>query len=225
MARWLKNYQMFVGILLSQNRGRKDAMNRTRLFILLFLIINMVEPLPLVSAHPAVDVVENLHRTLLIVMKEGNQIGYQGRYDQLAPVITAGFDMPFVAKTVLGRYWETINHEQKSKFVETFSKLSIATYAANFDTYSGERFKTVSEKEVSGGRILVQTQLIKSDGGQVQLDYLLHRVGSQWRIINVVADGVSDLALKRADYTSFLKSKAFDPLLIKLNEKIAQYSK
>jgi len=200
-------------------------MNRTRLFILLFLIINMVEPLPLVSAHPAVDVVENLHRTLLIVMKEGNQIGYQGRYDQLAPVITAGFDMPFVAKTVLGRYWETINHEQKSKFVETFSKLSIATYAANFDTYSGERFKTVSEKEVSGGRILVQTQLIKSDGGQVQLDYLLHRVGSQWRIINVVADGVSDLALKRADYTSFLKSKAFDPLLIKLNEKIAQYSK
>jgi phospholipid transport system substrate-binding protein len=184
----------------------------------------MVEPLPLVSAHPAIDVVENLHKTLLVVMKEGNQIGYQGRFDQLAPIITAGFDMPFIAKTVLGRYWETFNSEQKSKFVEAFSKLSIATYAANFDTYSGERFNVISEKEVSG-RILVQTQLIKSDGGQVQLDYLLHRIGSQWRIINVVADGVSDLALKRADYTSFLKSKGFDPLLIKLNEKIAQYSK
>jgi phospholipid transport system substrate-binding protein len=83
----------------------------------------------------------------------------------------------------------------------------------------------ISEKEASGGRILVQTQLIKSDGGQVQLDYVLHRVGSPWRIINVVADGASDLALKRADYTSFLKSNGFDPLLIKLNEKIAQYSK
>jgi phospholipid transport system substrate-binding protein len=200
-------------------------MKRAGLLILLFLVVHMVGPLRWISAHPATDVVENLHGTLLIVMKDGNQIGYQGRYDRLAPVITAGFDMPFIAKMVLGRYWGTFSIEQKSKFVETFSKLSIATYAANFDTYSREAFKAISEKEASGGRILVQTQLIKSDGGQVQLDYVLHRVGSPWRIINVVADGASDLALKRADYTSFLKSNGFDPLLIKLNEKIAQYSK
>jgi len=200
-------------------------MKRARLFVFLFLVVPMLEPLPLVSAQPAIDVVENLHKTLLLAMKEGTQIGYQGRYDRLAPVITAGFDMPFIAKIVLGRFWETFDSQQRSKFVETFSRLSIATYAANFDTYSGERFKLISEKEVSGGRILVQTQLIKSDGGQVELDYLLHRVGSQWRIINVVADGVSDLALKRADYTTFLKSNGLDPLLIKLNEKIVQYSK
>jgi len=199
-------------------------MKRVCLFVFLFLAVPMLEPLPPVSAQPAIDVVENLHETLLLVMKEGNQIGYQGRYDRLAPVITAGFDMPFIAKIVLGRFWEIFGSEQKSKFVETFSRLSIATYAANFDTYSGERFKLISEKEVSGGRVLVQTRLIKSDGGQVELDYLLHRVGSQWRIINVVADGVSDLALKRADYTTFLKSNGLDSLLIKLNEKIVQYS-
>jgi len=200
-------------------------MKRVCLFVFLFLVVPMLAPLPPVNAQPATDVVENLHQTLLLVMKEGNQIGYQGRYDRLAPVITASFDMPFVAQIVLGRFWETFDGQQKSKFVETFGRLSIATYAANFDSYSGERFKVISEKEVSGGRILVHTQIIKSDGGQVQLDYLLHRVDSQWRIINVVADGVSDLALKRADYTSFLKTNGVDSLLIKLNEKIVQYSK
>ncbi len=200
-------------------------MKRACLFVLLFLVIHVVEPLPLVSAHPAIDVVENLHETLLSVMKEGNQIGYQGRYDRLAPVITADFDMPFVAKTAMGKHWDSLSKEQKSKFIEVFSRLSIATYAANFDTYSGERFKVISEKEVSGGRMLVQTHLIKSDGGQVHLDYLLHGAGSQWRIINVIADGVSDLALKRADYTSFLKNKGFDSLLVTLNEKVTQYSK
>ncbi len=201
-------------------------MKRIPLFLLLLLAIPAVQPLPLAdAAHPAIDVVENLHATLLTVMKEGPLVGYQGRYDRLAPVITAGFDMPFIAKTVMGRYWETFSAEQKSKFIEVFSKLSIATYAANFDAYSGERFNVISEKEATPGRILVQTQLIKSDGGKVQLDYLLHRAGSQWRIINVVADGVSDLALKRADYTSFLKSKGFDPLLLRLNEKVAEYSK
>ncbi len=198
-----------------------------RICHLLFFLLTIytIQPLSFVDAHPATDVVENLHTTLLIVMKDGDRIGYQGRYDRLAPVITASFDMPFIAKTVLGRYWEPLRVEQKSKFIEAFSKLSVATYAANFDAYSGERFKVISEKEMSGDRFLVQTQLIKSDGGQVQLDYLLHRTGGRWRIINVVADGVSDLALKRADYTGFLKNKGFDPLLIKLNEKAAQYSK
>jgi phospholipid transport system substrate-binding protein len=191
----------------------------------LFLVMNLVVPFSPVSAHPAVDVVESFQKTLLTVMKEGGKIGYQGRYDQLAPVITASFDMPFISKTVLGRYWEKINNEQKSKFIETFSRLSIATYAYHFDAFSGEQFNVLLEKDLREGQILIQTQLVKSDRGKVQMDYVLHRSESQWRIINVIADGVSDLALKRADYTGFLKSKGFDALLIKLNEKIAQYSK
>jgi phospholipid transport system substrate-binding protein len=200
-------------------------MNKVRLLILLFLVIHIVEPLPSISSHPAIDVVEKLHKTLLTIMKEGNKIGYKGRYDQLAPVITACFDLPFIAKTVSGRYWEIFNNEQKSKFVDTFSKLSIATYAYHFDDYSGERFNFILEKDLSDGQILIQTQIIKSDGGKVRLDYVLHRNENQWRIINIITDGVSDLALKRADYTSFLKTKGFDDMIGKLNDKIAQYSK
>ncbi len=191
---------------------------------LLLLVLHLMAPFSAASDRGAVDVVENLHTTLLAVMKDGGQIGYKGRYDRLEPVIRASFDLPFISKTVLGRYWETLNQEQRSKFIETFSELSIATYAGNFDSYSGERFKTISEKEVSGGRILVQTRLIKSDGGEIPLDYIFHRVDQEWHIINVIAEGVSDLALKRAEYAVFLKVKGFDALLMKLNEKIAQYA-
>ena len=192
---------------------------------LIILAMPIATPSPSAGDRGTIEVVERLHTTLLAVMKEGDQIGYQGRYDRLAPVIKTSFDMPFISKTVLGKYWETFNYEQRSRFVEAFTKMSIATYAANFDRYSGERFKMVSEKEVSGGRILVQSQLIKSDGGKIQLDYLLHRTGSQWRIINIIAEGVSDLALKRADYSAFLKNKGFEALIEKLNEKVGQYSR
>ena len=183
--------------------------------------------MPMASAgdREATQVVEKLQTALLAVMKDGDKLGYTGRYDQLEPVISASFDMPFIAKTVLSKHWGTVNDEQRRKFVETFTKLSIATYAANFDSYSGERFKVISEKEVSGGRTLVQTHLIKSDGGKVQLDYLLHRTDSEWRVINVIAEGVSDLALKRADYSNFLKNKSLEALIAKLNEKIAQYAR
>jgi phospholipid transport system substrate-binding protein len=194
---------------------------------LTIIILAMHVAIPYASASDwgATEVVQKLHTTLLAVMKGGDKIGYQGRYDQLAPVIQSSFDMPFISKTVLGKHWESLNKEQRSRFVEAFTQMSIATYAANFDSYSGEHFKVIPEKEVDGGRILVQSQLIKSDGGQVQLDYLLHRTGREWRIVNIIAEGVSDLALKRADYSAFLKSKGFEALLKKLNEKVHQYAR
>ena len=206
-------------------RGRGDAMNLLGWLSLIFLVLHLMAPFSAASDREAVEVVENLHTTLVAVMKDGPQIGYKGRYDRLEPVIKTSFDMPFISKTVMGRYWETLNQEQRSKFIETFSELSIATYAGNFDSYSGERFKTIAEKEVSDGHIMVQTRLIKSDGGEVPLDYIFHRVNHEWRIINVIAEGVSDLALKRAEYSVFLKGKGFDALLVKLNEKITQYSR
>ena len=203
----------------------KVKMNIFGRFTLMILVMHLAMPNVSAGDRRAVEVVEKLHTTLLAVMKDGVKIGYQGRYDQIAPVIKSSFDMPFISRTVLGKHWETLHNDQQSKFIELFTRMSIATYASNFDSYSGERFKTISEKEVSGGRILIQSQLIKSDGGQVQLDYLLNRTDSQWRIINIIAEGVSDLALKRADYSAFLKNHGFEALLKKLNEKTNQYSR
>jgi phospholipid transport system substrate-binding protein len=195
-------------------------------FLTLVLAVVVVEVRPGPAASPpAVDVVENLHSALLAVMKDGPKIGFRGRFDRLTPVITASFDLPFIAKTAIGRQWDTLDPSQKSSFIETFRRLSIATYAANFDSYSGEGFRVVSEKELDHGQLQVRSQLIKSSGGEVSLDYVLRPVDRQWRIINVIANGVSDLALKRADYTQFLKTNGFDALLGKLNEKIAQYSR
>jgi len=202
-------------------------MNTLRsLILILSLILATAAPVALAAPQSGpVEVVESLHETLLSVMKDGDKIGYRGRYERLEPAIQTSFDLAFVARTVVGRSWETFTPEQRSRFVEAFSKLSVATYAANFDAYSGERFTRVSEKELAGGKSEVRTKLIKADGEEVRLDYLLYRVNAQWRIINVIANGVSDLALKRADYSAFLKSKGFDALLLKLNEKISQYAR
>ena len=175
------------------------------------------------APHPGTEAIEGLHAALLAVMKDGQRLGYRGRYEQLAPVIRSNFDLPFIGRTVLGRYWDELKDEQKTKFVEEFSKLTIATYAANFDAYSREQFQVISQKELSSGQIEVKTKLVKSDGEGVSLDYILHRAGHEWRIINIIANGVSDLALKRADYTNYLRSKGFDALLGKLEEKIGQY--
>ena len=198
------------------------------LFKLMVITIFALLPLAVAqtgAADSATQVIENLHAELLTVMKQAKELGYEGRYQRLEPIVTSSYDLPFIAKFVMGRKWKTLSGEQKSEFVETFTKLSIATYAANFRGYSGERFKTISNEELRKGRLLVKSVLVRSSGGEVTLDYVLHQKEDRWRIINAIAEGVSDLSLKRADYSSYLNKKGFDALITKLNEKIQNYAK
>ncbi len=188
------------------------------------VVLSSLVPVSIAVTDAATQVVENLHAELLAVMKQADELGYEGRYQRLTAVITTSYDFPYVAKIAVGRYWRKFSADQKSQFIGTFTKLSIATYAKRFDGYSGERFKTISNEELRKGRIVVKTILIKSNGEEIELDYILHQRDNQWRIINVVAEGVSDLSLKRADYTSYLKTQGFDGLLRKLKEKIQQYA-
>jgi phospholipid transport system substrate-binding protein len=197
---------------------------KLRLLLVAILAMPVLVPSRPVGADTPTRVVENLHATFLTVMKEAKELGYAGRYDRLSPVVTAAFDLPFIARIVVGRYWRSFDDEEKANFVETFSRLSIATYAGRFDGYSGERFKVVSSKESRHGRIIVRSILIKPEGDEIKLDYILHKSGNKWHIINVVANGVSDLSLKRSDYTAFLKKKGLKSLIDKLNEKISCYA-
>lgn len=187
------------------------------------LALTLSVPAAASATDPAAKVVEKLHAELLGVMKQADMLGYKGRYQRLAPVVTASYDLPFISKVVVGRYWRQLSPEQKKQFVDTFTRLSIATYAHRFDGYSGERFKTISAEEINGGRLLIKTVLVKSNGEKVELDYILHQNSDQWQIVNVIAQGVSDLSLKRAQYTSYLKKKGFDALLQKINDKIKSY--
>lgn len=169
-------------------------------------------------------VVEDFHSVLLGVMQRAKDLGFEGRKDTLAPPILKGFDLPYIARIALGtRHWRSLSEDQQASMVDTFSRLSVATYASRFDGYSGERFVVVGEQPLRRGRALVRTELRQTDGDVVGLDYVLHSVGGEWRIVNVIADGVSDLALKRAEYGAVMTTVGFEALLAKLKEKIAEY--
>ena len=172
------------------------------------------------------QVIEQLNGVLLEVMKNADTLGYQGRYDRLQPVIERTHDLLFLAKFSLGGYWNKLKSEQQSQWVEKFTAYSIATYASRFDGYDGEAFKVVSEQPWKRSKSVVRSMLIRPDEEPIEFEYILRRGDSgRWRIINVLVDGVSDLALKRAEYSSILAKDGFDALLDKLSAKIADFAK
>ena len=153
-------------------------------------------------------------------MKNAPDLGYQGRYDQLKPVIETVFDTPLIVRVVLSRYWKELSEQQQTDFINLFNRLSISTYASRFDSYTDEVFETKSVQQLKKGRLLVQTELARSNDKPVSLDYLLHKKDDRWYIISVIADGVNDLALKRAEYATIIKDGGFNKLVNDIEEKI-----
>lgn len=196
---------------------------------LLFLLIGFALPAtsdtaaPPPSASNIVEphqVVEQLHQHLIDIMTAADELGYQGRFAKLEPFISANFDTALIAKVVLSRYWKTLTDEQKNNFIELFNRLSISTYASRFDSYNGERFVEISREELKKGRLIIKTELQSPQEDPVFLNYLMHERDGKWYIISVIANGVNDLSLKRAEYAAVIKDKGFEGLVEDIESKI-----
>lgn len=177
------------------------------------------------SHSKARQIVEKFQDDLIAVMKNGKTLGYSGRYDKLKESVSNSHDLSKIARIVVGKEWEKLTVPQQQQLSDVFSKLSIASYAHNFKDYSGESFTFETEEETKLGGAVIHTILNIPDDKPVKFDYMLKEKGDSWRIINIIANGVSDLALKRSEYTTILQREGFDALIAKINEKIDNYSK
>lgn len=166
--------------------------------------------------------VERLHAALIEVMQDAEALGFEGRRAAIEPVITSAFDLHYVARLLVRSRWSDLDAGQRERMGSAFSALTVATYAQRFDGFSGQRFVTTGEREIRGGRRLVSTELRSPDEPTVRLDYLLQERGASWRIVNVIADGVSELAMKRTEYASILEGDGFDALVARLEKQVRE---
>jgi phospholipid transport system substrate-binding protein len=181
------------------------------------------EPGALTTAPDApTRVVDALHENLISVMKDAETLGYDGRFERLEPVINELFDIPFMAEKSIGRHWKTVNEENRTHLLATFERFTVANYAGRFTGYSGQFFETFKEQASKHGTVLVYSQLVSGNGETVQLNYRLRPAGDDgWKIIDVLLNGtVSELALRRSEYSSLIQREGFAALMSALNERI-----
>jgi len=166
-------------------------------------------------------VAEMLDAALIETMRNAKELGYDGRFKSLAPILNKTFDYAFMARVSVGRHWRKMSEAEQARMVEMFSKLSVATFAARFDGYSGETFEVTGEEPQPRGAILVLNQLNKSNGEPVSLNYLMREAETGWRIVDVFLDAkYSELAIKRSEYTSVIEREGFDGLIEEMEKKI-----
>jgi phospholipid transport system substrate-binding protein len=172
------------------------------------------------SSDPAARRIRAFYDALLEVMKQADRLGIEGRYQKLAPVIGATFDLAAMTRIAVGPDWSGLSPAQQEELVASFTRMTIATYANRFDGYSGERFEVEpATEERSTGRV-VRTKLVPSSGEGITLNYLMRGSGENWKIVDVYLTGtISELATRRAEFSSILKNGGAPALIESLRRQ------
>jgi phospholipid transport system substrate-binding protein len=185
---------------------------------------------PTLAADVATDspaaTISTLQTGLVEVASKSSSTTVDERYRALEPLIVATHNLPYIAEFALRRQWPSLSEPDRQRFIAAFQRLSVMTYAARFGNVAGDAFRALEVGEPdANGRVQVITGIARASQPDVSFEYLLQKDETGWRIINVVADGVSDLALKRAEYQRVFSAGGLEGLLIELEAQTERLRK
>ena len=172
------------------------------------------------------ETIQGFCDALISAMKQGPALGFSGRRGLLEPEIRRALDLPLMTRLVMGPPWRTLTLEQQQQLVVAFGEYSIATYANQFSSYSGESFLVdPSPTRLTSGDVIVHTQLKTKDPEPVRLDYLMRDSNGRWQVIDVFLSGtISQLAARRSEFSSVLRQSGAAALIELLRKKSADLS-
>ncbi|WCT77105.1 ABC transporter substrate-binding protein [Novosphingobium humi] len=171
------------------------------------------------AGDPAAQTVEALNAGLIATMKA--QGGQAARARVIGPVVDRAFDIPAMARLSVGPPWTTFSPLEQANVIGAFRAMTVAQYAANFDSYSGEKLSLVGAVETRGTDKLVRTQLT-GPGTNESLNYRLRESGGQWKIIDVFyRNAISQIATRRSDFAGVIAKGGPGALVAHLNRLAA----
>jgi phospholipid transport system substrate-binding protein len=119
--------------------------------------------------------------------------------------------------TAVGPGWASMSDADKKSLTDAFARMTVANYAKNFDSYSGEKF-TVEPASIARGNEHFVKSSLKTSSETIAFNYRLHQLGSEWKISDVyLAGNISQMAQKRSDFAATLASGGPQGLAKRIN--------
>ncbi|MTJ83334.1 MAG: organic solvent ABC transporter [Telmatospirillum sp.] len=169
------------------------------------------------------ETVQALCDGLLDVMKHSKELGFQGRADKLAKVVPVVYDMPAATRATLGVSFAKLSPDEARQLTDAFQRLSVASYAEQFDGFEGEHFEVGEPRPASTeGSQIVPSRIVTKAGQGTEIDYIVHQDGGRWKIVDVLLDGtISQTAVRRSEFVSIFRRDGFPGLMSVLDQKIS----
>lgn len=186
----------------------------------ILLAISIMLPFEVLAAG-AKDTIEAQINKMLTKMQspEFKSLDRSAKISEISVIINEVFDWQELSQRTLGREWKKFTPDQQKEFVSLFEKLLQDIYADRVLAYTSEKIDFGKETELKKGRMEVESYIITKDGTKVPLFYRLTDKSGQWRVYDVIIEGVSMVKNYRGQFREILSNKTPEDLLQTLREK------
>ena len=141
---------------------------------------------------------------------------------KIRSIVNEIFDYIELSKRTLGREWTKFNAPQQNEFVKLFSELLEKTYADRLLSYSDEKVVFEKETQLREGQAEVTSYVLTADGKKIPLDYRLIQKEGNWRVYDVIIEGISLVKNYRDQFRDILAKDSPEEVLKMLRDKIAK---
>jgi phospholipid transport system substrate-binding protein len=167
------------------------------------------------------QVVENTANAVLAVLNK-KEMPLEEKRTKVEEIVYQHVDFETLSRLVLARNWKRFDEQQWADFKKEFKRHLSVTYGNNISDYKNETVAILGDREEARGDSTVHTKIVRSSGGQdILVDYRLRKRDNEWKIIDVIVEGVSMVANFRSQFQSIMSSGGPDRLLKLLREKNA----
>jgi phospholipid transport system substrate-binding protein len=129
------------------------------------------------------------------------------------------FDFNETAKRSLGRHWLARTPAERDEFVQVFTDLLERSYISRVELYGGEKIQYVSDTIEDGEQAKVLTKLVTKGGGEIPIEYRMHKKADRWLVYDVIIEGVSLVSNYRTQFNKIIQTSSFQELVKKMKSK------
>ncbi len=165
------------------------------------------------------EVVQSMASTVVDILRNSDLSADQKKH-KIEDIAYSNIDFPTVSRLVLARNWRDFSPAQQQQFIDEFKQHLSVTYGDNVNNYHNEKVEITGEREEPRGDHTVMSKIVRGGGAKdIPVDYRLRQSDGQWRVIDIIIDGVSMVANFRAQFQDIVSNGGPDHLLKLLHDK------
>lgn len=122
----------------------------------------------------------------------------------------AMFDREYAARLVLGRHARGAADEDVKLFADALADNLMQRYGSSLLDFNTQlRVRVKSEKALPQGQgVRVSSEFLRQGGEPIPVDYFMRKTGTQWKVFDVMVEGVSYVQTFRTQFDAELQRKS-----------------
>ena len=190
---------------------------------MLLLVLSVILAIPagcLAAGEPIDQLRDAVDRIIVILRRDDPAEQWVNKKEEIVAIVKSRFDADELAQRVLAQHWRSRSETEKKEFISLFSQVLETTYINKLKSYSDEEV-LFTKQIVKGDRGMVYSQIIRNSQ-EIPIHYRLKNNKGDWRIYDIIIEGVSLVQNYRTQFDQILKQEEYAGLVRRMEEKIRE---